>query len=564
MRRLALFAFLMLAIFPMAATAAPTILDTRHNLSATGPGDVRALSEDRVCIFCHTPHGARPVAPLWNRQDPATAYIPYDSPTLHAAPGQPTGASKLCLSCHDGTIAMGDLLSESSPIPMTFGAMPEGGGLIGTDLRDDHPISFDYLEALSQTPGTLRPPSAWDPRIQLDAGNELQCTSCHDPHDDRWGDFLVMDNRNALLCRQCHQQDEFMLTPHALAAASWNGAGGDPWPHTDYGDVQSNACMNCHYAHHAGGPEELLRSPQEEQNCFVCHNGNVAAYNLQADFDKAFRHPLDARQGAHEAGESPLDAAGHVECADCHDPHRARLEPAEAPLVMGALYGASGISLAGAPLDEAAYEYEVCLKCHSDESSPMTGIARQVPSGNLRLQIAPSSPSFHPIAAPGKNSDVPSLIAPLSAASMIYCSHCHTSDSAQPNVIGSNGPHGSRHEYLLAREYRTGGEISESPAAYALCYGCHSRESILGDESFSEHRQHILEERTPCSTCHDPHGIDQRTGSPAANAHLINFDLAEVEPDPVTGRLEYESQGPGMGRCYLNCHGEVHSPAQYP
>ncbi|MCX7016040.1 MAG: hypothetical protein NTW86_26370 [Candidatus Sumerlaeota bacterium] len=105
-RTIALF---LAALCLLNAARGATIINSRHNLSVSGPGPVRALSEERVCIFCHTPHGGRADAPLWNRRDSAAAYIPYDSPTLKALPGQPTGSSKLCLSCHDGTIAMGDL-----------------------------------------------------------------------------------------------------------------------------------------------------------------------------------------------------------------------------------------------------------------------------------------------------------------------------------------------------------------------------------------------------------------------------------------------------------------------
>lgn len=545
--------------------SAASVLDSKHNLSGTGPGDVRALGEDRVCIFCHTPHRARAQAPLWNRRDSTTVYTPYDSPTLHASPGQPTGASKLCLSCHDGTIAMGDLLSESAPIPMAGGGfMPPGKGLLGTDLRDDHPISFDYTDTLGRAPANYTAPTTWDPRVSLDANQELQCTTCHDPHDDQWGQFLVMNNENAMLCRQCHRLEGFDVNAHAQSSMQWNGAGADPWPHTDYTDVRSNACMNCHYSHHAGNPTELLRSPQEEEGCFVCHNGNGASFNLKAVFNKSFNHPVEQSQGIHEAGESPLQSAGHVECVDCHNPHRSRTSPAEPPLIMGALEGVSGLSLTGAPLQEAAYEYEVCLKCHSEETTPVAStIPRQVPSGNMRQQIAPASPSYHPFAAPGKNPDVPSLLSPMTPGSLIYCSDCHGNDDAQENIVGSNGPHGSRFEYLLAREYRTGGETSESPTAYALCYGCHSRASILADESFPGHERHIVEERTPCSTCHDPHGIDQNRGNVMNNAHLINFDLSQVEPDAVTGRLEYQSLGQGAGQCYLNCHGKNHSGESY-
>ena len=544
---------------------AESIVFTKHNLSVTGPGEVRALSEDRICVFCHTPHGGRTDAPLWNRRESTAAYIPYNSPTLKAQVGQPTGASKLCLGCHDGTIALGDLLSEDSIIPVGGGdLMPPGPGLIGTDLRDDHPISFDYFASLAQAGGELTQPAAWDPHVRLDDQSQLQCTTCHDPHDDQWGDFLVIENRDAALCRQCHNLPFFTQTPHADSILTWNGMGVDPWPHTDYTDVRTNACMNCHRSHHAGGMVELLSDAREEEVCFTCHNGNVSRFNLQAVFQKFSAHPLDQFQGAHQAGETPLEASDHVECTDCHNPHRASRSPAQPPFVKGVLEGVSGIDATGAPLDEAVYEYQVCFKCHAQEGTPPLGaIERQIDSFNTLKEFSPSSPSFHPVETAGRNPDVPSLISPLTPASLIYCSDCHGNNGASGGVVGSKGPHGSDFEFLLVREYRTGDDISESATAYALCYQCHSQASILANQSFPKHFEHIVERRTPCSVCHDAHGIDFGRGNAINNAHLINFDLSVVETDPTSTRLEYRSLAPRSGECYLRCHGVDHSPKVY-
>jgi hypothetical protein len=48
------------------------------------------------------------------------------------------------------------------------------------------------------------------------------------------------------------------------------------------------------------------------------------------------------------------------------------------------------------------------------------------------------------------------------------------------------------------------------------------------------------------------------------HAHLINFDVGVVRPDPATGRLEYQTTGDRSGACYLTCHGVAHSPKSYP
>ena len=99
-----------------------TIVNSKHNLSISGPGAVKSVSEDRICIFCHTTKATGTSATyLWNRSASAQVYTPYGSTTLYATVGQPTGASKLCLSCHDGTIALGALGSEPAEIPFAGG-----------------------------------------------------------------------------------------------------------------------------------------------------------------------------------------------------------------------------------------------------------------------------------------------------------------------------------------------------------------------------------------------------------------------------------------------------------
>ncbi|NQT88667.1 hypothetical protein HQ560_18015, partial [bacterium] len=173
---------------------ARSIVDTPHNLSVTGPGPIKSATETQICIFCHTPHNADPRAPLWNRTiDSGTTYITYASPTFQpgVAP-QPDGASKLCLSCHDGTIALGQVRSRSQPIPVSGGPTlsPGQSGYIGTDLSGSHPVSFVYDDALAIENNTtddmpLRLPSTLsDPDVKLDKQGKLQCTACHDPHDD--------------------------------------------------------------------------------------------------------------------------------------------------------------------------------------------------------------------------------------------------------------------------------------------------------------------------------------------------------------------------------------------
>ena len=180
------FLVLVAAGLSIALPAVAGVVDSLHNLSASGPGQVRSPVGNRVCVYCHLSHSSDKEAPLWGRKQTEATFIPYSSSTAIARPGQPTGSSLLCLSCHDGTIALGEILGQGSrrSLPGGLGRMPPGRGLQGTDLRDDHPISFQYTAELAAQNDELIAPGLIDERLHLDRNGELQCTTCHDPHND--------------------------------------------------------------------------------------------------------------------------------------------------------------------------------------------------------------------------------------------------------------------------------------------------------------------------------------------------------------------------------------------
>jgi predicted CXXCH cytochrome family protein len=553
---------LLVCAFASAGESA-TIVGTKHNLSASGPGSVTASSETQICVFCHTPHNSSPAAPLWNRSSPGLNYVPYSSSTAIAAPGQPTGTSLLCLSCHDGTIAIGEILSQTSNIIMKGGVttMPPGPGLIDTNLTHDHPISFEYSSELAAQNGELRDPGTLRPQFKLDASGQLQCTSCHDAHDDQYGKFLVWPNTQSQLCVECHQKTGWDLTPHNLSAASWNGIQPDPWPSSDGTTVNANGCQNCHRPHAPSGGPRLLQYTDEENNCLACHNGNVASHNVMADFLKLSVHPVDSTALVHDPVEPGTVQDRHVECADCHDAHATR---AGTSAISGPLVNVRGIDLSGGEVDPASHSYEICFRCHADDpGSQSNSTPRQHEQLNTRLEFQLANPSFHPIAGAGRNPNVPSLIPPLNTQSVIECTDCHNSDSSLPGGgAGPDGPHGSNFEPILVQRYETLDFTPESNSAYALCYSCHARSSILGDESFKKHDKHIRDLDTPCNVCHDPHGVSSTQGNSANNTHLINFDLSVVLPGD-NGLLRFVDLGSLSGSCDLLCHGKDHDDKDY-
>lgn len=545
--------------------ASISIVDTKHNLSISGPGPVKSTTEGEVCVFCHVPHHARQDIPyLWNRSDSTVNYIPYESSTVHATVGQPTGASKLCLSCHDGTVALGALVTRPQEVAFEGGIrfIPEGRAKLGTDLSDDHPVSFVYDSALAGINAELANPMTLPPHVRLDKNGEMQCTACHDPHDNSYGKFLVMSNQYSGLCTTCHDKAGWPQSSHATSNKQWNGVGSNPWFNSPYSTVAENGCNNCHVTHSAGGHERLMNYSVDEDNCLVCHTGNVATKNIGDELIKRFGHFVQNYSGVHDPAENFVlgGLQKHVECADCHNSHESNSTPSiGAPRVSGATKGVSGVDASGQAVKSAQNQYEICFKCHGDNnfiaSAPVT---RQINQMNTRLEFNQANPSFHPVIGPRNNPNVPSLLAPYTSASLILCTDCHSNNDA----FGPKGPHGSNNVYLLAKNYTTLDNTFESPAAYELCYSCHSRASILADQSFRRHKQHIVDVKAPCSACHDAHGISNTQGNPINNTHLINFDLAIVKPDS-NGRLSYENNGPYKGTCYLSCHGRNHNPRNY-
>ncbi len=542
------------------------VSDTVHNLSASGPGRIRAQSEAQVCIFCHAPHNTQGLRPLWNRDLSAATYRIYQSSTLNALPGQPTGSSKLCLSCHDGTIALGNVLSRAEQIRMAGGDfIPAGLTNLGTDLSDDHPISFFYTGGLAASDRQLVSPSALPPEVKLDASGQLQCTSCHDPHHDLYGKFLVLRREFGTLCVACHTMDGWSAGSHRTSSAV---AAGSPQADWTFHTVAENACRSCHRPHAAGGHERLLIFEDEEDNCLNCHDGSVARMNIRAEIDKTSAHDPRRFTGRHDPAETRGGSEPHVECTDCHNPHAVTtLLPTSGYVPLGATLGRiHGVTIGGADIETAQYEYEVCLRCHGDGAVAVPRrTTRLAQTENLRLKFSPTNPSFHPVAGPSPSADTVSLVPGLARGSMIRCTDCHNNDTGRrTGGSGPDGPHGSNFDFLLAREYTVSDDTVESESAYSICYQCHRRSSILADESFSEHRKHIVEERTPCSACHDPHGVPTVVGGTSDRTHLINFDTTIVRPDARTRRIEFRDLGRFAGSCTLTCHGEDHRDEQYP
>jgi predicted CXXCH cytochrome family protein len=180
----------------------------------------KAWSGGRICIACHAPHKAdRTVidAPLWSHRTSTQSYTLYSSATMNATGmGQPNGLSKLCMSCHDGTVAV-DSFGGATGTTM----IPADKNL-GTSLADDHPIGFTYNTALATADGSLYDPASKVVTIGSGAqtktgtiaatmlyNGRMECSSCHDVHNTftvGTSNLVKMSSAGSAMCLACHNK----------------------------------------------------------------------------------------------------------------------------------------------------------------------------------------------------------------------------------------------------------------------------------------------------------------------------------------------------------------------
>lgn len=209
--------------------AISNITGTKHNLSSTSSGTIKAGAgdnNDEICVYCHTPHAANAAfvgAPLWNKATPSGTFTMYGTTiggtTADATPNSPSMA---CLSCHDGVSAINSMVNAPGSggyvalgANVKFGAtaagtaflMPAGVTNIGTDLRNDHPVSITYDPAKAGLKATSTTLTGWAGATtiaNLLRTNKVECGSCHDPHEATNGTFLRVANTGSALCIGCH------------------------------------------------------------------------------------------------------------------------------------------------------------------------------------------------------------------------------------------------------------------------------------------------------------------------------------------------------------------------
>ena len=227
--------------------------------------------QSRICVYCHHPHNADSAgtgnnnggvsgtkqgigsySPLWNRNLSTRAFAAYNNGAmmnestsvtgsdkrhvLNAGSNVLSGVSLLCMSCHDGVVAM-------NAYSQTTGSSEGKGNLTGvttgitstagfkSDMNNHHPMGFVYATVQAKdkeiaAPTTVMVPSdadisSADPNRILTgtttigdllygspAGATFECVTCHDVHNTANAThaerFLWRSNNQSNFCLTCH------------------------------------------------------------------------------------------------------------------------------------------------------------------------------------------------------------------------------------------------------------------------------------------------------------------------------------------------------------------------
>ena len=584
-------------------------------MHSLGPGSKSPISGARpdACNYCHAPHSGLNIG-LWNQKLTTQTYTVHTSTTEKNTGVQSMlgSASNQCLSCHDGTVAVGSTVAYGQIT--TQGSM-NAQDVFGSNMQTSHPFSLApplkdnvHLVASLAANGKTADPSG---AVKLIKGS-VECTSCHDPHvqakDLVSQNFLVKDGSSGQMCLACHDPTrqvggqvnplaDWATSAHALSTAkiSPQAALGS------YTTVGGDACISCHTPHNAAGPARLLRG-QNEQACIACHNGSsnvspMAPYaNVFAEYAAPkVGHPFPASSNAHDAAENTLlNNNRHATCVDCHSGHGS--EPVGVfpppPLIRLSQKDVLGINASDGTsvLTPAVNQYENCLRCHGISSGKQVQLiygyfpVRAVSAGdplNQIPQFAVSATSSHPVFH-GRSSALPqpSLLANMlnldgvtqgrAMGTQILCTDCHNSDdNRESGGSGANGPHGSRWTHILERRYEFSQAVSPGKAItnlfpnpdlsangpYALCAKCHDLPNqVAKNTSWSQHSAHI-NLGLSCSVCHIAHGMGAASGT-ISGERLVNFDVNVVASN---GGLPI-SYNRGPNTCVLVCHMAAHNP----
>ena len=208
------------------AFAADNVTNSKHNLSSSGAtyGNTIYTTDgtDEVCVFCHTPHHgdkAGTGVALWNRAATAATFTMYSTSTIDMTiSAQPQGVSLACLSCHDGTVAFDNLYNGPGAGDYNGNVWARGwtwtgsvntmagsaSANVGMDLSNDHPISVTYDATLDTAFQSTSAVTGAGLALYGSGSDQVECGSCHNPHNSTYAPFLRINNQASSLCLACH------------------------------------------------------------------------------------------------------------------------------------------------------------------------------------------------------------------------------------------------------------------------------------------------------------------------------------------------------------------------
>ena len=307
------------------------------------------------------------------------------------------------------------------------------------------------------------------------------------------------------------------LTAFFLCAPPTNCTAGD-YLDSAHGDSTSGVnrltgysignCAHCHEQHASiggsepspntpSGPDIYLEAANEEELCFTCHGSTPVgtAPDIETDVTTTnyHGHLVQNYSGIHRINETIDNTSKHIECTDCHNPHRAgdnlhvagnetvvTLLASDSPLndVIGATtnYDTTAANIWDQPTHEeytvkqpVTKEYQVCFKCHTLANDNVMDWGNYSSTNSedwtdVGLEFNPYNRSGHPVVTglsnysnsiAGNNGvNANKITKGLTAGQMsspwtnvgnqtMYCSDCHNGETA-------TGPHGSSVKWMLA------------------------------------------------------------------------------------------------------------------
>lgn len=201
-------------------SAAAAVAGSKHDFTATGGYPITGVTEQ--CKSCHIPHQPLINTPLWAHSLSTYTYNLYNTNAAYTGPNSAaydaspvnlsTTKSGLCLSCHDGTVAVAGttFIQTTSPnwVMWDAGAAVGGQGSVSPSngMKGSHPIAVNYATVRTNQAANYNDIST-NANVKLDATGKVQCTSCHNPHNLAGTTrMLVMSNTGSALCLACHNR----------------------------------------------------------------------------------------------------------------------------------------------------------------------------------------------------------------------------------------------------------------------------------------------------------------------------------------------------------------------